>query len=284
VTGNAVVTSRGGQSHGGVAIKVDGTVQLQLSPNNVGILESLSASIKPVGLVSYTKDVIGPGKFPDGKTSVPFEFKLAASGPRPLVETYHGVNICVQYMLSVEVQRGSIFGQTLQETTEFIVEVPQDKQQLALPASTRANFTLTHQSVKKCKGAPPKGLAFSVRGVIAATSLCVTRPLEGALTVDSSSHPIKSISLQLVRVETVSMSMDSRQVKEASEVQGTQLAVGDVARGIEIPIYMVLPRLFSAPCMAWPFFQLDFELNLLVEFESGYVAMEAWPLKILRLT
>jgi hypothetical protein len=103
VTGNAVVTSKGSHSHGGILLKVEGTVQLQLSPNNVGLLESLSSTMKPIGLISIAKEILPAGKFADGKTSVPFEFKLNPSGPRPLLDTYHGVYICVQYMLTVEV-------------------------------------------------------------------------------------------------------------------------------------------------------------------------------------
>ena len=124
VTGNAVITSRGSNSHGGIVLRVEGSVQLQLSPNTVGLLESLSSTMKPVSLISITKDILAPGKFQDGKTTIPFEFKLAPSGPRPLLDTYHGVYICVQYMITVEVQRGSLFGQAMKESTEFIVEVP----------------------------------------------------------------------------------------------------------------------------------------------------------------
>ena len=90
----------------------------------MGLLESLSSTAKPIGLISIIKEILEPGKFNDGKNSVPFEFKLAPSGPRQLVDTYHGVYICVQYMLAVEVQRGSLFGQGMTESTEFIVEVP----------------------------------------------------------------------------------------------------------------------------------------------------------------
>jgi hypothetical protein len=143
VSGHAVINAKGSHSHGGVMIKVEGTVQLQLSPNSVGLLESLSSTMKPIGLISFTKEILAPGKFVDGKTSVPFEFKLNPSGPRRLLETYHGVYICVQYMLTIEVnhptcfsprkrvihvtmqvQRGSLFSQAMQEITEFIVEVP----------------------------------------------------------------------------------------------------------------------------------------------------------------
>ena len=155
MTGNAVISSKGSHSHGGVILKVEGTVQLQLSPNSVGLLESLSSTMKPVGLISLTKEVLAAGKFSDGKTSVPFEFKLNPSGPRPLLETYHGVYICVQYMLTIEVmlacvvpepilpitpakaqvQRGSLFSQGMQECTEFIVEVPVSLQESHLLSS-----------------------------------------------------------------------------------------------------------------------------------------------------
>jgi len=77
--------------------------------------------------------------------------------------------------------------------------------------------------------------------------------------VKNTSHPLKSVSLQLIRVESINSQEGT--MKEASEIQNTQLAVGNVAKGLEIPIHVVFPRLFTSPSISTPGFQLDFEVQ-----------------------
>jgi hypothetical protein len=99
--------------------------------------------------------------------------------------------------------------------------------------------------------------------------------------VHDTSVPIKQISLQLIRVETI-CAVSEGTCKEASEVQSIMIAQGNVMPDVEIPIHVVLPRLFSAPSINWPGFQLDFEANIVVEFENGFTPVENIPLKIYR--
>lgn len=40
--------------------------------------------------------MVKPGKFPSGKTEIPFEFPLHGKGNRVLYETYHGVFVNIQ--------------------------------------------------------------------------------------------------------------------------------------------------------------------------------------------
>eukprot|EP00976_Prorocentrum_cordatum_P108842 1194919-Prorocentrum_minimum.AAC.4 len=51
----------------------------------------------------------------------------------------------------------------------------------------------------------------------------------------------------------------------------TQLADGDICRGLEIPIYMMPPRLFSCPSVKTSSFAVDFELNLVVAFDTEFI-------------
>lgn len=67
------------------------------------------------------------------------------------------------------------------------------------------------------------------------------------------------------------------QLREATEIQNLQIGEGDVCRGLVIPIYMVLPRLFSCPTMVTPRFRVEFELNVIVcfaEAAEGYTATQ----------
>ncbi|CAM9124753.1 unnamed protein product [Ectocarpus sp. 13 AM-2016] len=66
------------------------------------------------------------------------------------------------------------------------------------------------------------------------------------------------------------------QLREATEIQNLQIGEGDVCRGLVIPVYMVLPRLFSCPTMVTPRFRVEFELNVIVCFAEaeGYTATQ----------
>ncbi|KTF79883.1 hypothetical protein cypCar_00047620 [Cyprinus carpio] len=77
---------------------------------------------------------------------------------------------------------------------------------------------------------------FLIRGHLDATSCAVTQPLTGELVLESSEVAIKSIELQLVRVETCGCA--EGYARDATEIQNIQIAEGDVCRGLSIPIYM----------------------------------------------
>lgn len=44
--------------------------------------------------------MVKPGKFPSGKTEIPFEFPLHVKGNKVLYETYHGVFVNIQVRVS----------------------------------------------------------------------------------------------------------------------------------------------------------------------------------------
>ncbi len=51
---------------------------------------------QPIQLLNYTLEVAKPGKFPSGKTEIPFEIPLKPKGNKTLYETYHGVFVNIQ--------------------------------------------------------------------------------------------------------------------------------------------------------------------------------------------
>lgn len=89
----------------------------------------------------------------------------------------------------------------------------------------------------------------------------MTRPFDfprmaGHIQVESSTHAIKSISTQLVRVETITATSEGQSMREASEVQSIQAANGSVCKGMQVPLHMVLPRLFCAPVAIFQTFKV----------------------------
>lgn len=47
-------------------------------------------------IINSTIEMVKPGKFPPGKTEIPFEFPLHVKGNKVLYETYHGVFVNIQ--------------------------------------------------------------------------------------------------------------------------------------------------------------------------------------------
>ena len=104
----------------------------------------------------------------------------------------------------------------------------------------------------------------------------------GALTVEKSDSAIASIELQLVRVETVIDATTATEIREATEVQNIQIADGDVMRGVEIPIYMIFPRLFTCVSTATAHFKVEFEVNVVILFKDSYMITENYPITLVR--
>ena len=75
-------------------------------------------------------------------------------------------------------------------------------------------------------------------------------PFDGYIITRDSEYVIKSIEVQLVRVET----FEGKTF--ATEVQNIQVADGDVIRDMEIPLYMLFPKIYSCPTVIHPKFQV----------------------------
>ena len=52
--------------------------------------------LQPIQLLNYTLEMAKPGKFPNGKTEIPFEVPLKPKANKTLYETYHGVFVNIQ--------------------------------------------------------------------------------------------------------------------------------------------------------------------------------------------
>eukprot|EP01094_Clydonella_sp_ATCC50884_P022388 TRINITY_DN5124_c0_g1_i1.p1 TRINITY_DN5124_c0_g1~~TRINITY_DN5124_c0_g1_i1.p1 ORF type:complete len:297 (-),score=88.83 TRINITY_DN5124_c0_g1_i1:288-1178(-) len=277
VSGVVVVTSKGGMSHNGIKLTVDGEVTLQLSAKSVGLFEAFYNSLKPIKLVDYRIDVRKAGKVPDGVTEFAFEFKLEPLKDESLFETYHGVFVNVQYVLQVDIPR-SLLSKNLQKRLEFIVEVPTAEAR----SETPVEFTITPEQLSNVKQtAVDKIPKFKIVGVLDNATCLINQPCTGHLVIEEADSEIRSIELQLVRVETCGCADGF--AKEATEIQNIQIADGNVARGISIPLYMVFPRLFTCPTTAARTFKVEFELNLVIMLTDGHLISENFPIKLMRV-
>ncbi|XP_060588830.1 vacuolar protein sorting-associated protein 26C-like, partial [Ruditapes philippinarum] len=257
VAGVVVVQSKGELAHQGVTLTMEGSVNLQLSAKSVGVFEAFYNSLKPIQLLFYPLEVAKPGKFPNGKTEIPFEVPLKPKPNKTLYETYHGVFVNIQYQIKVDMKR-SLLNKDLSKQCEFIVEY---KDQDDKAKSKPVNFTITPETLTniKEKERVPK---FKARGKLDSALLCISKPLTGEIVIESCETGIKSIEIQLVRVETCGCAEGF--AKDATEIQNIQIADGDVMRGIHIPIFMIFPRLFTCPTLTTNNFKVEFEVNVVI--------------------
>lgn len=274
VAGFIAVSSNDPVSHQGITLFAEGVVTLNSSSKSVGVFDAFLSSLKPVIVLSLQLPIAQPSKIPGGNTLIPFEFPLSPLPNATLYETYHGVFVNIAYKIRVDMPRGML-AKNLSAGTEFLVEVPHGQADAPAPIP----FTLTPESldVKKGRALVPR---FRITGQLTTATCDIEQPFTGTLTVDESDAVIRSIELQLVRVETCGSA--EGYAKEATEIQNVQVADGDVCRKLTIPLHMIFPRLFTCPTLATRTFKLEFEVNLVVVLADGYVITENFPIKLYR--
>ncbi|KAL1500475.1 hypothetical protein AB1Y20_013132 [Prymnesium parvum] len=277
VVGTAVVIVRGSSlSHDGIALSADGSASLQLSAKSVGLFEAFYSTIKPQKLFGFNATLAPTGKLADGTHEFDFEFEVRGTEGEKLLESYHGVYINTQYVITVEVRRGML-AKNLKRSVEFIVEVPEPRQLKLQPMP----FSIVPESLENVrKSALSRIPTFKITGVLDSVICSIQHPLSGEVIVEECSATIKSIELQLVRVETCSYA--DGMAREATEIQNIQIADGSVCQGWSIPIHMVFPRLFTCPTVLTRTFKVEFEVNLVILFSDGHLLTENFPLKLLR--
>ena len=68
----------------------------------------------------------------------------------------------------------------------------------------------------------------------------------------------------------------------ATEIQNIQIGEGDVSRGVNIPLHMVFPRLFTCPTLVTSNFKIEFEVNVVIVFDDNHLITENYPIKLTR--
>ncbi|XP_071959166.1 vacuolar protein sorting-associated protein 26C-like [Antedon mediterranea] len=275
LAGVVVVDSKGELQHQGINLLIEGLVTLQLSSKSVGLFEAFYSSLKPITLLNYSLVVAKPGKLPSGRTEIPFEVPLKPKGNKALHETYHGVFVNIQYLIKTDIKR-PLLAKDLTKTVEFIIEYKPQKEKIIPNPVSFSIKPETLQNVKDKSNLPK----FLVKGRLDSAHCNITKPLTGQLVVDHCDAPIKSIEIQLVRVETCGCA--EGYARDATEIQNIQIGEGDVCRGLTIPIYMVFPRLFTCPTLATSNFKIEFEVNVVVVLQDDHLITENFPIKLNR--
>ncbi|XP_064213486.1 vacuolar protein sorting-associated protein 26C isoform X3 [Tribolium castaneum] len=254
ITGVIAISSTSDLKHDGITLTVEGCVNLQLSSKNVGIIDAFYNSVKPIQLIGVTCEVSGSGRLPAGATEIPFEVPLKPKPNRVLYETYHGVYINISYAIRCDVRR-SFLSKDLQKSQQFLVQYWPARNP-GPPPHIKDNrkpvqFKLSPTTLASGGAGAPD---FLLKGQLNSICCSISRPLTGHLVLDRCAAPVRSIELQLVRVETCGCA--EGYAREATEIQNIQIGDGDIPTNVDIPIYMVFPRLFTCPTLITPNFKI----------------------------
>ena len=282
VDGSVDVNAYKGWAHQGLKLNVEGKVYLNYTGRGQGLLDSFSTTVKPVTIYSQEFEIVPAGKFVDGTTNVPFSFVFApGKEAEGLMESYHGVFVSVVYIIQASCDRG-LMKKSLIKEMEFIVEIPTGSKGAASDQKAKLHFNICKETLENVtsfdlKQIPP----FKITGNLHKSNWSIALPFTGEVHVEQSDAAIKSIELQLVRVETV-IPDQGPPSREATEVQTIQIGEGNISRNLVVPMYMVFPRLFSCPTISTPTFALEWEVNLIVLFDNGYMVTENFPVTLYR--
>ena len=266
-----------GWSHNGVVLLAEGFVQTVV--RNEGIAVNSEEEDKSI-IFAQPQELKPKGYFSEGVVEIPFKFTISKDkySKNEIVESYHGVYVSVIYHILVTIDRG-MMKKSLKKDKEFVIEIGQDP----VEDGEGISFDI---SPSKLVNVDPKVLRtlpnFSISGKVHRTRCNINQPFTGEVRVDKSVATIKSLELQLVRVESVDFKGTGQFFKEATEIQLLQIGEGNVCRGLVVPMYMVFPRLFSCPSVRTSRFRIEFEVNLLIVLGDGHLITENFPIEIMR--
>jgi len=277
VSGRVVVTTaeKKALSHQGITVSLKGVVRMELSSSSVGRFEAHYNALKPIETIGYSVEIVPEGKFPPGQTELQFEFPLKPKKNQTLYDTYHGYYVVVQYVLEVEMKRGRM-SKPIGKSVEFILEVPPKPDADKIIRKPIA-FELTPKLVKSSKA----DLAdFQIIGEIEGQEWALTDKLGGYVSVQRTAMPIRSVEMQLLRIETCGCLEGFS--KDESEIQNIQIIDGDVLQGSKIPFLMTIPRLFTCSTVHAKSFKIEFELNMVVIFQDSGFVKRNFPITLYR--
>lgn len=275
VEGVIVVNAYKGWQHTGIKMFCEGMIHMNNAGRGIALQKDPTS--KPINILRSHHDISQAGKFADGVTEIPFEFQVKPAPGQVLLESYHGVYVSILYTITVICERG-VMKKDLRKDMEFLVEIPNSVTSLdPLPVQ----FDISPESLENVSqhvlASIPK---FKISGKLHKSKCPINQPLTGEVVVEQSLAPIRSVELQLVRVETVNA--EGKCLKEATEIQNIQIGDGNICKNLTVPMYMVFPRLFSCPTVLSALFKIEFEVNLVIVFSDGYMITENFPLVLYR--
>lgn len=270
-----------GVSFTSIQIILEGFIKGQVSMKSVGALDEILPQVPPMIICRQSQTLAERGTFSSSKQVFAFLLKVIPQEGHSLLETYTGVYISIQYeikaLITSQENKNKI---SVPVPIKVMIHVPglglidgMQRSQQSQP------FTITPSSLAN----PNKILTlpeFRIEGELQSTIFELDREFNGWVVVIESNRQIKSIDLQLIRIESI-FSGDTG-FKEPTEVQSLQIADGDVRKGAKVPLYMLFPRQFTCPTTFYKKFKVEFEVNLSVLFIDGHQLTKNFPIYLIR--
>jgi hypothetical protein len=138
------------------------------------------------------------------------------------------------------------------------------------------NFSISPETIQKTTKERITIPRFLITGYLDSTNCCITKPFTGHVTIHHTEVAIKSMEIQLVRVETCGCAEGYS--RDATEIQNIQIADGNVCPKFKVPIFMNFPRLFTCPTLLTKNFKIEFEVNVVIVFKDDYLITENFPI------
>jgi len=206
-----------------------------------------------------------------------FSFKLESTTTNPLIDSYVGVDFSIIYKVNITLLKRRGEAKPLEATAKFDCRVPGGGISAELGRGNKSqDFSITPDLLNPDPKAGGKVPRFNFCGQIASVNCCFDEPFDGHLILKESEIMIKSIEIQLVRVETFEGKTN------ATEIQNIQVADGNVLANLEIPLYMLFPNSYSCATYIHAEFKIEFHVNMIVIFHNGYQLTENFPIRIYR--
>ena len=270
-----------GVHYNSLQVILEGYIKGQVSMKSVGALDEILPQVPPIVICRQAQTLAKQGVFSPGKSIHQFFIPIIPEEGHSLLETYTGVYISIQFEIKA-------FFNATEQKNKVATPVP-IKVMIHVPGLGLIEgmskvpqiqpFTITPTSI-----ANPSRLIslpeFRIEGELTSTVFELDREFSGWLVIVEATKPIKSIDLQLIRIESI-FSGDTG-FKEPTEVQSLQIADGDVRKGAKIPLYMLFPRQFTCPTTFYKKFKIEFEVNLSILFFDGYQLTKNFPIYLIR--
>jgi hypothetical protein len=271
ITGNVLIISREKQ-----------TIQINLKMIIIGFYTFKNLKITPPqakNVIFLEKSIQVPTSgylLKGANNTYPFKFPLIPDENSKFYETYHGVSVSISYDIYAEV---STIQKYTSKKTRININVPGS----GLNKNFNKNyvpydFSMTPESIEKKEIPQNEMPKFHIDVHINTINCNIDSPFNGYIIIRNCSLPIKSLELQFMRWEKVVASGNI----ESSEIQNLQIGDGDVNKDIEIPLFMLFPRVFCCPTLINKDAEIKFEMNVIVVLTNGMIILENFPVNLYR--
>ncbi|EGR27910.1 vacuolar sorting protein-associated protein, putative [Ichthyophthirius multifiliis] len=207
-----------------------------------------------------------------------FKFKLQAEEGEKLIETYIGVYVIVGYIAKVELKLPN--QQSISESQAFYVQINSSGRDMIHTNKFPNPQQIKINPEKLKQGSLQNMPTIKLAGYIDSDVCLINNDFTGQFCLEECEGKVRSIELQLIRVEKVQN--DKGSFQEATEIQLIQICEGNITRQLDIPFYMMFPKYFSCPNFTWREYTVEFEVNFIVILLDGFKITLNYPIKLIR--